>query len=199
MALARRSREGLNYWPGFVDALTTLLLGIIFLLTVFAVVQFYLSQEVTGKETALTRLNVQIAQLTDMLSLEKTGKASLEETIAQLRANLVGAEGDTPGRDVDERACLLLARERRLELERNGGLDPYPTLAALAPHDHPLGPGELHPRLLDALRPRIEIQLSVQVHVTAAQADALTVNARKVGLAANAAPVTAVESVIPDI
>jgi chemotaxis protein MotB len=95
MALARRSRDaGINYWPGFVDALSTLLLGIIFLLTVFAVVQFYLSQEVTGKDTALTRLNAQIAQLTDMLSMEKTGKASLEETIAQLRASLTGAESE---------------------------------------------------------------------------------------------------------
>src|SRR4051794_5664354 len=95
MALARSRREaGINYWPGFVDALSTLLLGVIFLLTVFAVVQFYLSQEVTGKDTALTRLNAQIAQLTDMLSMEKTGKASLEETIAQLRASLGGAESE---------------------------------------------------------------------------------------------------------
>src|SRR5262245_54415572 len=95
MALARSRREaGINYWPGFVDALSTLLLGIIFLLTVFAVVQFYLSQEVTGKDTALSRLNVQIAQLTDMLSLEKSGKASLEDTIAQLRAGLSGVEGE---------------------------------------------------------------------------------------------------------
>src|SRR5882672_12661021 len=95
MALARRSRDlGMNYWPGFVDALSTLLLGIIFLLTVFVVVQFFLSQEMTGKDTALNRLNAQIAQLTDMLSMEKTGKASLEETIAQLRASLSGAEGE---------------------------------------------------------------------------------------------------------
>src|SRR5437588_580734 len=95
MALARSRREaGINYWPGFVDALSTLLLGIIFLLTVFVVVQFYLSQEVTGKDTALSRLNAQIAQLTEMLSMEKTGKASLEETIAQLRASLSGAEGE---------------------------------------------------------------------------------------------------------
>src|SRR5262245_52870663 len=93
MALARSRREaGMNYWPGFVDALSTLLLGIIFLLTVFVVVQFYLSQEVTGKDTALSRLNAQIAQLTDMLSMEKTGKASLEDMIAQLRASLAGAE-----------------------------------------------------------------------------------------------------------
>jgi chemotaxis protein MotB len=94
MALARGRREVMNYWPGFVDALSTLLLGIIFLLTVFVVVQFFLSQEVTGKDTALNRLNAQIAQLTDMLSLEKTGKTSLEETIAQLRASLSGAEGE---------------------------------------------------------------------------------------------------------
>src|SRR5215467_10874047 len=95
MAVARRRRDaGMNYWPGFVDALSTLLLGIIFLLTVFVVVQFFLSQEVTGKDTALTRLNAQIAQLTDMLSMEKTGKTTLEETIAQLRASLSGAEGE---------------------------------------------------------------------------------------------------------
>ena len=75
MALARGRRErGVDYWPGFVDALSTLLLGIIFLLSVFVVVQFFLSQEVTGKDTALQRLNAQIAQLTDLLSLEKTGK-----------------------------------------------------------------------------------------------------------------------------
>jgi chemotaxis protein MotB len=94
MALARSRREGMNYWPGFVDALSTLLLAIIFLLSVFVIVQFYLSQEVTGKDTALNRLNVQIAQLTELLSMEKTGKASLEETIAQLRASLGGAESE---------------------------------------------------------------------------------------------------------
>ena len=56
MAIARARRDpGMNYWPGFVDALSTLILGIIFLLTVFVVVQFYLTQEVTGKDTALMR------------------------------------------------------------------------------------------------------------------------------------------------
>jgi chemotaxis protein MotB len=94
MALARTRREGMNYWPGFVDALSTLLLAIIFLLSLFAIVQFYLSQEVTGKDTALSRLNLQIAQLTELLSMEKAGKASLEDTIAQLRASLGGAESE---------------------------------------------------------------------------------------------------------
>jgi chemotaxis protein MotB len=95
MALARARRDsGINYWPGFVDALSTLVLGIIFLLTVFVVVQFYLTQEVTGKDTALSRLTGQIAQLTELLSLEKTGKISLEEQLAQLRSSLASAEGE---------------------------------------------------------------------------------------------------------
>ena len=93
MALARARRDsGMNYWPGFVDALSTLVLGIIFLLTIFVVVQFYLTQEVTGKDTALARLNAQINQLTEMLSLEKTGKISIEDDIARLRSSLTAAE-----------------------------------------------------------------------------------------------------------
>ncbi len=95
MALARARRDrGVEYWPGFVDALSTLVLGIVFLLSVFVVVQFFLSQEVTGKDVALARLNAQIAQLTELLSMEKTGKSSLEETIATLRAGLAVAEGE---------------------------------------------------------------------------------------------------------
>jgi chemotaxis protein MotB len=95
MALARARRDrGVDYWPGFVDALSTLVLGIIFLLSIFVVVQFYLSQEVTGKDTALQRLNAQIAQLTELLSLERSSNSTLEETLASLRASLLGAEGD---------------------------------------------------------------------------------------------------------
>jgi chemotaxis protein MotB len=95
MATARNRRErSVDYWPGFVDALSTLVLGIIFLLTVFVVVQFFLSQEVAGKDTALDRLNTQVAQLTDLLALEKTGKVDLEEEIARLRAGLSGVESE---------------------------------------------------------------------------------------------------------
>jgi chemotaxis protein MotB len=95
MALARARRErSVEYWPGFVDALSTLVLGIVFLLSTFVVVQFYLSQEVTGKDVALARLNAQIAELTELLSMEKTGKATLEETLMTLRASLSAAEGE---------------------------------------------------------------------------------------------------------
>jgi chemotaxis protein MotB len=95
MAMARARRDtALNYWPGFVDALSTLVLGIIFLLTIFVVVQFYLTQEVTGKDTALSRLNAQIAQLTELLSLEKIGKLNIEEQAAQLSSSLTAAEAE---------------------------------------------------------------------------------------------------------
>ena len=57
LARARRSEGAFNYWPGFVDALSTLVLSIVFLLSVFLVVQFFLSQEVTGKAKALEQLN----------------------------------------------------------------------------------------------------------------------------------------------
>ena len=95
MALSRTRRDtGMNYWPGFVDALSTLILSVIFLLTVFMVAQFFLSQEVAGKDTALARLNAQISRLSQLLSLEQTGKTSLEEEVAQLRASLSSAEGE---------------------------------------------------------------------------------------------------------
>jgi len=61
---------------------------------VFLVVQFFLSQEVTGKDKALEQLNAKIAQLSEMLSLEKLGKLSLDDQIAQLRAGLAGAEAE---------------------------------------------------------------------------------------------------------
>jgi chemotaxis protein MotB len=96
MALARtrRGEAGMNYWPGFVDALSTLILSIIFLLTIFVVVQFYLQQEVQGKNSALERLNAQISQLTDMLSMEKTGKANIEKQLGQLQASLATTQSD---------------------------------------------------------------------------------------------------------
>jgi chemotaxis protein MotB len=66
----------------------------VFLLSVFLVVQFFLSQEVTGKDKALELLNAKIAQLNDLLSLEKLGKLSLDDQISQLRAGLASAEGE---------------------------------------------------------------------------------------------------------
>ncbi len=96
MALARirRGESGMNYWPGFVDALSTLILSIIFLLSVFVVVQFYLQQEVQGKDTALQHLNGQIALLSKLLSMERTSKADLEKQLGGLQASLATTQSD---------------------------------------------------------------------------------------------------------
>ncbi len=93
MALSRNRRyEPVNYWPGFVDALSTMLLVIIFLLSVFMLAQFFLSREVTGKDEALTRLNRQIEELTNLLALERTQKSADQSRIAALSATLESAE-----------------------------------------------------------------------------------------------------------
>ncbi|MHA1165056.1 MAG: peptidoglycan -binding protein [Alphaproteobacteria bacterium] len=88
VARGRRSRPDTNYWPGFVDAMATLLLVVTFLLSVFMVVQFMVTQIASGKDTALQRLNKQIAQLTELLALETSTKITLEDTLSSLRVTI---------------------------------------------------------------------------------------------------------------
>jgi chemotaxis protein MotB len=83
-----------NYWPGFVDALSSLLLVIIFLLSLFMLAQFFLSQQVKSKDSALTKLNSQIAQLTNMLQLERSKSGDLQSQVAMLTATLASAQSD---------------------------------------------------------------------------------------------------------
>jgi chemotaxis protein MotB len=94
MASSTRSRRSqtTNYWPGFVDALSSLLLVIIFLLSLFMLAQFFLNQEILGRDTALSRLNSQIAELTELLQLERANTTDLESTIASLTATLSTTE-----------------------------------------------------------------------------------------------------------
>src|SRR5690606_19720730 len=96
MAYASRSRrsQATNYWPGFVDALSSLLLVIIFLLSLFMLSQFFLGQEISGKDDAMSRLNAQIAELTDLLQLERGNSSDLESTIATLSATLTTATNE---------------------------------------------------------------------------------------------------------
>jgi chemotaxis protein MotB len=94
MALGRgrRSGRGFDYWPGFVDALSTMLLVIIFLLSVFMLAQFFLSREMTGKDTALSRLNRQIEELTSLLALERANKGDVQSTLSAMQATLDASE-----------------------------------------------------------------------------------------------------------
>ncbi|WP_454917788.1 peptidoglycan -binding protein [Xanthobacter sediminis] len=89
MALGRRGHDRhIDYWPGFVDALSTLLLVFIFLLSVFMLTQFFLTQEMTGKDNVLQRLQAQIRQLTELLSLERASGQTAESELAAMRASL---------------------------------------------------------------------------------------------------------------
>ena len=84
----RRSSEYGEFWPGYVDVLSTLLLVFIFLLSIFMLAQYFVTQESSGKDTALRRLNQQIAELTNLLSLEKGRTKSTGDELAALRATL---------------------------------------------------------------------------------------------------------------
>lgn len=87
-----RSRSGRritgDYWPGFVDAMATLLLVVTFLLSVFMLAQYFVTQEASSKDTALQRLTAQISELTELLALERSQKRSLEDELASLSASL---------------------------------------------------------------------------------------------------------------
>lgn len=93
LARARRPRES-EYWPGFVGALSTMLIVLIFLLLVYLLAQIPLSREMIGKDGALVKLNRQIEQLTSQLALERTGKAEAAASAVDLAAKLEAAQQD---------------------------------------------------------------------------------------------------------
>jgi chemotaxis protein MotB len=99
MARLRRrgATEELNPWPGYVDALSTLLMVIIFVLLVFVLAQAFLSVALTGRDRALDRLNRQVAELTDMLSLERGRSGDLQATVSQLNTDLAAAAAAREG------------------------------------------------------------------------------------------------------
>ena len=67
--LSRRAQRSTNTWPGFVDALATLLMVIIFLLMIFVLAQFFLNEAITGKDSALDKLRGQVGELAELLAL----------------------------------------------------------------------------------------------------------------------------------
>ena len=95
MALAKgRRNRHIDYWPGFVDALSTLLLAIMFLLSVFVLAQFLLSREISGRDEVLARLNSQINELTQLLALEQDSTQDAQDSVITLQASLQAAENE---------------------------------------------------------------------------------------------------------
>ena len=84
----RRHHDDAPYWPGFVDAMAQLLLVITFLLSVFMTAQFLLAREISGQDSALGQLRSQIAELTQLLALEKSAKGAVEANLLALSDDL---------------------------------------------------------------------------------------------------------------
>jgi chemotaxis protein MotB len=91
VAFARRKRTSVDVWPGWVDALSALLIIIIFVLLVFVLGQALLGQALQGRDSALAALNSQMGQLSDMLNIERKARADLELTIGRLSTDLQAA------------------------------------------------------------------------------------------------------------
>lgn len=109
---SRRATHSANIWPGFVDALSTLLLVLIFLLVVFVLAEFFLGRMLSGRDQALERLNQQVAELADLLSLEQSANNQLRGDMTQISAQLQASIADRD--DLSGQVTSLLARQRDL-------------------------------------------------------------------------------------
>ena len=109
MAISSRRprRAGINIWPGFVDALSQLIMVIVFVLLIFTAGQFYLTDALSGRDAALQKLTDQLNQLTDILALERRNNTALSLNVTQLTSQLqvVTAERDTLTTQVKELAA----------------------------------------------------------------------------------------------
>jgi chemotaxis protein MotB len=138
MAIAPRNprQSSIDIWPGFVDALSQLLMVIIFILLVFTAGQFYLSAALSGREEALSKLQRQVDALANMLSLERLANSDLRQSSARLNAQLSSAlaeRGRLNARIADLTAKANEAaklRERSEELEASLGAEQQQTAIA---------------------------------------------------------------------
>ncbi len=92
-SLGRRERSSVNIWPAFVDVLATLLLVLVFLLLMFAITQFYLSDALFGRNRALEELRAQVAELAETLSLERAEASRLQQQVQSLSSRLEATIG----------------------------------------------------------------------------------------------------------
>ena len=94
MSLAARRRRGIDFWPGFVDALSALLMVLVFMLLIFTVGQFVLSDALSGRDKALAQLNAELAQLARTLSMEQEAKVAALGQVSELSASLAQTSGE---------------------------------------------------------------------------------------------------------
>ncbi len=131
MAITPRNsrRPSIDIWPGFVDALSQLLMVIIFILLVFTAGQFYLSAALSGREAALHKLQQQVDALASLLSLERTANSDLRQGSASLEAQLRSAQAERDRLNLQMSSLAAKAneavklKERSAELEASLGAE----------------------------------------------------------------------------
>ena len=116
----RRSRQDANIWPGFVDGLSTLLLVVMFVLSIFVVAQFYLGEELTSKETELQRLQSRIQTLAEQLGLAESERDRLREQVFALEDTIEdkNAEIMSLSTQLDTAQSAVAASAEELEAEQ---------------------------------------------------------------------------------
>ena len=117
LTVRRRGDNGLSAWPGYVDALSTLVMVIIFVLLVFVLAQGFLSVVLTGRDKQLDRVNRQLAEVSDMLSLERGRSADLQQSISQLNSELAAASGER--NSLSQQLAALKEQAERAGAERD--------------------------------------------------------------------------------
>ena len=126
MALSRRTgtRFQASIWPGFVDAMTGLLLVMMFLLTIFMVIQFALRDTISGQETILDqqaseldRLAADVSALSEALGLERDRSADLDTQVGALSATIDEA------RAREDEQARLIATLQSARAEQDQALD----------------------------------------------------------------------------
>ncbi len=118
--MARQRRHianGLDAWPGYVDALSTLLMVIIFVLLVFVMAQAFLTATLAGKTDSLAEVNARLAQLTSAFSLEQQENATLRQSVAGLNKDLAGAAATRDTLNAQIAALTRTVSANRAELE----------------------------------------------------------------------------------
>ncbi|MFQ5468270.1 MAG: hypothetical protein ACE5DS_09060, partial [Kiloniellaceae bacterium] len=115
-ALARRAQRSTNIWPGFVDALATLLLVIMFLVIVFVLAQFFLSEALSGRDAALQKLESQVSELAELLGLERAQSSELRLNVAQLSEELQASVAQRDDLNATIEALTLRAWDRILTI-----------------------------------------------------------------------------------
>ncbi|KJE35137.1 hypothetical protein UF64_10710 [Thalassospira sp. HJ] len=114
IGLSRRRNRDVNTWPGFVDALATLLMVIIFLLMIFVIAQVYLGAALSGRDEALSDLTAQVNELTNLLSLERGNNQRMELELTQLTTELSNTADQRD--DLRNRAATLADQLAAAEL-----------------------------------------------------------------------------------